>query len=112
MARQEVLAVLLVVVEQEALPHVQMVAVVAVAGAVTGPMVLVLVILEHHLSMEVQVDTMIMRELQMADSEALVQLEITLVAAVVVIQVVVVAVYRLAVAVIRKLEVAVGRSQL
>jgi hypothetical protein len=62
--------------------------------------------------MEVQVDIMIMRGLQMADSEALVQPVLTLAEVVVAIREVEVALYRLAVVVTHKLEVAVGLTQL
>jgi hypothetical protein len=62
--------------------------------------------------MEVPVASMIMRELQMADSEALVQPVLTPVEVVVAIREVEVALYRLAIVRTHKLEVAVGLTQL
>jgi hypothetical protein len=62
--------------------------------------------------MEVQVDLMIMRELQMADSGALVLPVLTLVEVVVAIRAAEVALYGLALVMIHKLEVAVGLTQL
>jgi hypothetical protein len=75
-------------------------------------MALVLVISEHHLLTGPRVDSMITKELQMEDLEALVQPVLTLAAVVAATQVVEVVVCKHAVVVTHKLEVAAGLTQL
>jgi hypothetical protein len=111
MVRPVALVVQPEMVVMEVVLRVPLAVVVAVAGAVTEPTVTGLTTTEHLLSMEVRVVLMITKELQMVVLEALLQAEITQVAVAVVIQEVVVALYRLAVAVTRRLEVVAGPTR-